>query len=347
VARGRGIRTGLARLIAAVVIGAAAAGLLSYLRELRLNPYTDDASIDADVVHLAPTVAGRIVRLPITENQLVRAGDVLFEIDPEPFRLRVALAEADLKAAEALLDTRRRNVSGETSNAASANEQVSQARTSLQLASNTLSRLQPLLPKGYVSVQQVDDAQTAKRKAEVAYTQATLQAAAAKSTINTTDEAEAAVQARRATLALAERDLREATVRAPHDGRVTGLSVRSGETISPAQSLFTLVVTEEWFASANFRETDLSAIAVGSCAVAYSLIDRRTAIHGRVDGIGFGVKDGDRTDLPRGVPYVAKSVNWVRVDQRFPVRVRLVDPPEQLMRLGASALVQIRPGDRC
>jgi membrane fusion protein, multidrug efflux system len=344
---GLAIRTAIARLLVVAVVGAAAAGFLSYLREIDRNPYTDDASVDADVVHIAPTVAGRIVRLPIAENQIVKAGALLFEIDPEPFQLRVDLAEAELKAAQAVLNTRRRNVLSETSNAGSADQQVTQARSSLQLASNTLSRLQPLLPKGYVSVQQVDDAQTAKRKAELAYTQATLQAQAARSNINTTDEAEAAVQARQAALALARRDLREVSVRAPHDGRVTGLSVRSGETVSPAQPLFTLVVTEEWFASANFRETDLTGIADGTCAVAYSLIDRRTAIHGRVEGIGWGVKSGDRIDLPRGVPIVEKSVNWVHVDQRFPVRVRLYDPPEHLMRLGASALVQIRPGDKC
>lgn len=346
-ARHKPLRGVIARLVVVAVIGGAAAGFVSYLRELDRNPYTDDASIDADVVHVAPTVSGRLVELPVAENQLVQAGDVLFQIDPEPYRLRVQLAEAELKAAQAQLDTRRRTVSGETANAASASEQVTQARASLQLASNTLSRLQPLLPKGYVSVQQVDDAQTSKRKAELAYTQATLQATAAKSAINTTDDAEANIQARQATLALARRDLRETTVRAPHRGRVTGLTVRSGEYVSPAQSLFTLVVTEDWFASANFRETDLAAIAVGSCAEAYSLIDRRTAIRGRVDGIGFGVKDGDRTDLPRGVPLVQKSVNWVRVDQRFPVRVRLEDPPERLMRLGASALVRIRPGAGC
>ena len=113
------------------------------------------------------------------------------------------------------------------------------------------------------------------------------------------------------------------------------------------QSIFTLVVTEEWFASANFRETELDHIAVGSCAVVYSLIDRRVAIRGKVDGIGFGVTDQDRVNVPRGVPYVAKSVNWVRVEQRFPVRIRLEHPAENLMRLGASAVVEIRPGDKC
>jgi membrane fusion protein, multidrug efflux system len=342
-----GIRRITALLLAFLILGSAAAAIYSFLRERERAPYTDDASIDADVVHVAPSVSGRVVQLTIAENQLVKAGDTLFVVDPEPFKLRVELASAELKAAEALLDTQGRTVATETSNAAIAADQVTQALSSLQLARNTLSRLEPLLGKGYVSAQQVDDARTAVKKAETAHMQAVEQADASKTAIGTTDSAAATVEARRSELALAERDLRNTIVRAPHDGRVTGLNVRSGEYLALGQSIFTLVVTEEWFASANFRETELEHIAVGSCAVAYSLIDRRVAIRGKVDGIGFGVTDQDRVNVPRGVPYVAKSVNWVRVEQRFPVRIRLEHPAENLMRLGASAVVQIRPGDKC
>ena len=341
------LRRIVALLLVLGCLGGALAGGVLFLRDRDTNPYTDDASIDAEVVHVAPTVSGRITTLDVEENERVKQGDVLFEIDPEPFRLRVDLASADLRAAEAVLDTSRRTVATETSNAAIASQQVGQARSSLQLADNTLARVEPLLGRGYVSMQQVDDSRTSKRKAEIAYAQALEQAGASKAAVGNTDAAAASVAARRSTLALAERDLRETVVRAPHDGRVTGLGVRTGEFVTLGQSLFTLVVTEDWFASANFRETELSRIGVGACAVAFSLIDRRVAIRGRVDGIGWGVSDQDRINLPRGVPLVERSVNWVRVAQRFPVRVRLDHPPENLMRLGASAVVQIRPGDPC
>jgi multidrug efflux system membrane fusion protein len=346
-ARSRKMRNRVGQLMALVIIGLAAAGAFLFVRHREVSPSTDDASIDADVVHIAATVPGRIVRLGVRENQLVKAGDVLFEIDPEPYRLRVALAAAELQSAQAVLESEKRAVATETANATITGDQIVQARYSLELASNTLDRLQPLLGKGYVSAQQVDDARTSKHKAQIAYTQAVEQAAAAKTAIGTADAATANVEARRSSLALAERDLRNTAVRAPHDGRVTGLGVSSGEYVTVAQSLFTLVVTEEWFASANFRETELAHIALGSCAVAYSLIDRRVAIQGKVDGIGWGVTDQDRVNIPHDVPYVAKSVNWVRVEQRFPVRVHLENPPEQLMRLGASAVVQIRQGGDC
>jgi multidrug efflux system membrane fusion protein len=107
------------------------------------------------------------------------------------------------------------------------------------------------------------------------------------------------------------------------------------------------VHTGEWFAVANFRETALADIHVGDCATVYSMIDRRKAMRGTVTGIGAGVVDTDRLNLPRSLPYVQASVNWVRVAKRFPVRIRLEAPPEALARVGASANVEIRHGAAC
>jgi multidrug efflux system membrane fusion protein len=125
------------------------------------------------------------------------------------------------------------------------------------------------------------------------------------------------------------------------------LTVRSGEIVIPSQTLFTLVTDDEWFAVGNFRETQLKSIRVGECATAYSLIDRSTPIKGVIQGVGAGVLDTERVNLPRSVPYVERSLNWVRVAQRFPVRVRLEHPPERLMRLGASAAIEVNHGAAC
>ena len=96
----------------------------------------------------------------------------------------------------------------------------------------------------------------------------------------------------------------------------------------------------------TFR-TNLDAIAIGDCATVFSMIDRRIPIKGTVQSIGWGVADTERVNLPRSVPYVERSLNWVRVAQRFPVRIRLEGPPQQLMRVGASAVVQIKHGAQC
>ena len=95
------------------------------------------------------------------------------------------------------------------------------------------------------------------------------------------------------------------------------------------------------------RETDLHEVAVGSCATVYSMLDRSKPIKGVVDGVGWGVLSDDRINVPRSVPYVAASLNWVRVARRFPVRIRLEHPAPELVRLGASASVEFGHGAAC
>jgi multidrug efflux system membrane fusion protein len=311
------------------------------------RPSTDDASIDAEVVHMAAEVGGRIIELPVQENDAVRKGDLLFRLDPVPYQLAREHAAASLAMARGQLESKRRFVATQRANAAAAGEQRRRAETNHGLAVRTEERLQPLTEKGYVPQQQLDQAQVAVGDATVAIAQAQDQERAARSAIDTVAAAEAAVQAAQAALATAQRNLDNTTVQAPHDGRVTGLTVKSGEMVAPAQALFTLVTTEKWFAVANLRETDLHALAVGDCATVYSMVDRTHAIKGVVAGIGWGVLDSDRINVPRSVPYVQPSVNWVRVAQRFPVRVRLQEPPPDLVRLGASAVVEIGYGAAC
>jgi len=194
-----------------------------------------------------------------------------------------------------------------------------------------------LASNGYVPQQQLDQAQVAEKDTATKLIQAQEMEAAA----------EATVQARTAALGIAQRQLDDTTVRATHNGLVVGLTVSTGEMVAPAQSLFTLINTEEWFAVANFRETDLGSISVGDCATVFSMLDRKVPIKGIVQGIGWGVVDQDRVNIPRSVPYVERSLNWVRVAQRFPVRIRLREPPPDLMRLGASAVVEIKHGAAC
>ncbi len=135
--------------IVAIAIGA---GFYAFRRSAEL-PSTDAATIDADVVHVAASVGGRIIGIPVAENMLVARGDLLFQIDPVPHRLAVAQAEADLALAEAALDTQRRVLSTQRSAAAVAREQTLRATTNLELATRTVERLSPLAAKGYVPTQ--------------------------------------------------------------------------------------------------------------------------------------------------------------------------------------------------
>ncbi len=335
------------RFVSAAIIAAGVAmAWFVYDRSVR-HPSSDAASIDTEVVHIAAAVGGRVIDIEVEENEKVKKGDVLFRIDPLPYKLAVDQAEADLGVAQAALDAQRRVISTEKSNLQIAGEQIKRAQTNYDLAARTTERLRPLAGKAYVPTQQLDQAQSAQRDAATSLTQAREQENAAQRAISTTEGPAAAIRARQAALAIARRALEDTIVRAPHDGRIVGLTVKSGEIIAPMQNLFTLVTTEKWYAVVNFRETDLGFIADEDCATVYSMIDRHTPIKGAVESIGWGVLDTDRVNLPKNMPYVERSLNWVRVAQRFPVRVRLMNPPENLMRLGASAVVEVKHGAAC
>ncbi len=332
--------------VAAVVIVLGTIALILVHRWVSA-PLSEDAMLQADVVHISTPVPGRVEQFHVAENGRVKRGDLLFTLDPTLYQLRVEQAEAELRAAQAALDAKSRQVSAERSNIAIANQQIERARSNLELTQKTLERLVPLANKGYVTAQQVDDARTLNRDAQVSFKQAQEQAQAVESLLGTLDAAEAFVDVSRSSLAIARRALADTEVRAPHDGLVVGLGVSSGEYVAPDQSLFTLINTEQWFATAFFRETELADIKPGSCALVYVMADPSVAIKGTVSSVGWGISSVDLIDLPRTLPIVQKSLNWVRVAQRFPVRVQLEDAPENLMRVGASAVVVMRHDNNC
>jgi membrane fusion protein, multidrug efflux system len=329
-----GILVSLAAFAGVIVLAALT------IRRVDVRPRTDDAYLQADVVHMAPEVSGRIIEFAVRENQTVRRGQVLFRIDPVPFRLRVDQAQATVRGLEAKLGLTADQVAAQTSTADTASRGIATAEAQLTLASSTLARMQPLLPSGYVTAQQVDQARTAKQTAEIALQQARLQALSARQAISNTKPAVEELEAARATLAMAERDLRLTVVRSPCDGRITALDVAAGEFAVAGKPLFTIVDTEHWYAVGNFRETDLRGIKPGQRALVYVMEAPQTPVQGVVDSIGGGVKTDEGANV-LGLPYVPRTLNWVRIAQRFPVRILLRDPPASLMRIGASVAIVI------
>jgi multidrug efflux system membrane fusion protein len=186
-------------MVVSLAIIAAAIGFGVYaLHRSSIMPTTDDASIDADVVHIAAEVGGRIVDIPVQENTHVAKGALLFRIDPVPHQLAVDQARADLEVAKAALETQRRFLSTQRSNAAVAADQTQSAETNLDLTNRTVERLRPLADKGYVPTQQLDQAQTTQRDAVTSLQQARERQAAALQAIDTDQAAIATVQPRQA-----------------------------------------------------------------------------------------------------------------------------------------------------
>ena len=336
----RSARSVIGRLLGWTIVLAAVAATVWAVRRAETHPRTDAAEIDAPIVHLAASVPGRIVEFAVENNAAVKRGDTLFVVDPEPYRLRVEQARAEVKAAESEVRQGERNLAGQEANASVASEQIRRARENLALAEKTLERLSALLPEGYVSAQQVDQSRTSRNDARVSLEQALTQSRGARDVIGTLETRQAQLEVARATLALAERDLANTVVKAPFDGRLTGLKLAVGEWVVTGQTLATLIDTSRWEATANFRETELAAIRVGNSADVFVMSDPSKRLRGVVEGIGWGVRSDEAANL-LGLPIVARSLNWVRVARRYPVSIRLIDPPQDLMRIGASAIVLV------
>ena len=330
------------RLVAFVVLAAAIGLVIWTLYVLDRRPRTHDAHLFAYSAGIAPEVSGRIVALRVTNNQRVVKGQPLVDIDPEPFELRVRQARAQVSALRAQISLTGRQVTSQKSGADAAATQINQARAQYQLAQDTRKRLEPLLEKGYVTTQQIDEARTNERNAATALTVATQHASQARQAVGDTESLAAQLAGAEATEALAERDLRMATVLAPFDGSVVGLQIANGAFAVTGHTLFTMIKDDAWYAIADFRETELPQIAVGDAATVWVMGADERPIRGRVESMGAGVQPDDK-DGP-GLPVVGRTLTWVVVAQRFPVWVRLDDPPAPLMRIGATVSVRVQHG---
>jgi multidrug efflux system membrane fusion protein len=331
------------RLFSLVVIIAAAVLLLVVLYINDSRPSTNDAYLQADWVRMAPEVSGRIVALPIRDNQAVKKGDLLFAIDPAPYRLRLEQARAQVQALAASIKVQTDQVASQIARARAAETGIGSAQAQLELALSTLARLEPLGRQGFVPEEQIDQARTAMMVARNAVAQSNQQAQEARQAVTSTAPLKAQLASAKALEALAERDLRLTEVRAAFDGKITGLDLSVGQFATVGVPLFTIINTEKWYAVANFRESDLRKIREGQQARVFVMANPARPIGGKVESIGGGVVAEEGITVFGGLPRVPRTLNWVRIAQRFPVRVLLDAPPDDLMRVGSTVSVTLRP----
>ncbi len=303
------------------------------------SPRTDDAY--ADTIEVAPEVSGRIIELAVKDNQAVRKGDLLFRLDPRPFEAALAMTRASLVSLDKEIDLTRRLTEAQLHTAEAAAAEVERAAAAVAQTRTTLARLEPLLKQGYASAEQVDQARTALRLAETQEAAAVYAARSAASAVGDVEAMLAKREALMAEIALAELALEHATVRAPFDGRVLGLTTTVGQFAVMGLPLFVLADTTTWYVVANFRETELGSIGPGAPARVYLLGRENRRFEARVESVGFGVHPDDGGLRLSGLPVVKRSINWVRVAQRFPVKIAVKDPDQELFRIGASAVAII------
>jgi len=383
----------------AIVSGAVAMGLI-VLYHANRYPRTDDSEIVANFIGIAPQVEGPILHLNVRDNQLVKQGGLLFEIDDRPYRYAleravseqatlegqisdesrriaalvsaVSVAQANIHSMEADLERWAAAVDQARADVTNAEQGVSRARAEWAYANNNLHRIEPLLAKQFVTVDQVDRARTTEvaeaqflkqAQSQLNLAQAGLQAAIAQEQRSRAmlqeskaqhEQAQHAVTtlepllnqrgARASAVRSAQYNLNNCRVYAPFDARVTNLTISEGAYAHIGQQVFTLIDVRTWWAAANFREGQLKRISPGMRADVYVLSRPNVRFSGVVESIGFGVTPNPDVvgRLTTGLPDVQRNLNWVHLATRFPVRVRVENPPPELFRVSESSVVVIR-----
>ncbi|WP_321881808.1 multidrug transporter subunit MdtN [Burkholderia cepacia] len=306
------------------------------------SPTTDDAYVYADTINVVPEVNGKIVEMPVRDNQPVKRGDLLFRIDPRPYQDALNQARARLVTLDKQIGLTQRTVNAQQYNADSVKAAVERARAQAVQAADTLHRMEPLLAPGYTSAEDVDRARTAQRAAQAELNAAMLQAQQAAAAVSGVDALVAQRAEVEAQIAIAELNLEYTEVRAPFDGRVASLRTTVGQFASALKPVFTLIDTRHWYVVANFRETDLKGVRAGMAATVYLTSDTGKRFSGTIDSISYGVLPDDGGVVLDGLPRVARSINWVHVSQRFPVKIAVRDPDPNLFRVGTSAVATLR-----
>ena len=316
-------------VIATVVLGAYVYAVLYR------HPRTDDAYVRANTIGIAPHVSGPIIELPIVDNQRVRFGDLLFVIDPRPY-------QAVLDQTRAQLELTNLEIKGYEQAIAAAEATVAQREAEAAYAAQYLHRLEPLLDGQYVTQNQVFEARTKSTAAKATVEQAKSELHRARELLGQLGDINARRQAAAAAVTDAELNVQYCYVRAPFDAYVTNLNIAVGQYANKGQQVFALVDDRVWYVMANFRESFLRNIEPGMEAEVYLLSYPTRRFRGRVQGIGWALYQENGSTV--GVlPAVEPTLNWVRLAQRFPVRIVLEEQdPEHPFRMGQTAVVTVR-----
>lgn len=309
--------------------------------QVESSPTTDDAYAYADTIDVVPEVNGRIIEMPIRDNQEVRQGDLLFRIDPRPYQDALSANEARLITLNEQINLTQRSVNAQQYNAESMNAIVKRSQALVAQATDTLNRRQKLLGKNYVSAEEVETARNSQRSAQAELQAALLQAKQAEAAVSGVEALVAQRAEVQAEIAIAKLNLEFTEVKAPFNGRIVSLKTTIGQYASSAKPVFTLIDTRHWYVVANFRETDLKGVHPGVPATLYLMSDTSQKFSGTVDSVSYGVQPDDGGTILGGLPNVSRNINWVHVSQRFPVKIAVTHPNPELFRIGASAVAKL------
>ncbi len=332
---GRGKRKRAGLVLAVILIGGGIAGGYWWLRS-RTHISTDNAFIEAHIHAVSARVPGTVTRVLVTDNQQVHAGDLLVELDPNDYRVRMANAGAELEMA-------RNETSGDHARVEAARATVGLATARLEQADLDLQRGRNLYAKEVIPREQLDRLETARRMAASQLREAQESQRKEEALAGTAagPGREARVRQKEAKLDEARLNLSYVSVYAPADGYVTRKGVETGNNVQPGQQLMALVDLDDSWVTANYKESQLTHVRPGQ-AVEFTVDTYPgTTFRGRVESIMAGT--GAAFSL---LPPENATGNYVKVVQRIPVRIAIDkgSDPEHLLRVGMSVVPTIATG---
>ena len=309
------------------------AGAGAYWMSLAGKVSTDNAYVQQDMVSVSSEVGGKIVETFVKEGDTVAAGDLLFKIDPEPYQLAIAEADAAIASAQA-------NVIALSNSSALTGVDIAAARQDIAFAQSRFDRVKALWDRGFSSKADYEAAQQGLQQARDALRQAEARQREAQAKLATgsavpgVNPQVAVAQARRAN---AELSLSRTEIRAPVAGRVAQADrLQLGQQAIPSLPVLTLVEDRTTYVTANFKETDLSDMRVGQRAKLEFDAYPGVVLEGHVESIGAGT--GSEFSI---LPAQNATGNWVKVTQRVPVRIAIDSDSPRMLIAGLSTYVTV------
>jgi membrane fusion protein, multidrug efflux system len=308
-------------------------GAIGYWLSLQGKVTTDNAYVQLDKVSVSAEVGGQIVAVLVKENQQVRAGDLLFRIDPEPYRLKLAQADAAIATAQA-------SQIAAASDSDLSGAEIAAAREAVAFARSTQARQEALWKRGFTTKADWEAARHATAQAEE-----TLRMAQARSNEAAAKLASGAqvpgiypqIAAARAQRSLAQYDIDRTEVRAPVSGSISQADrLHLGQELISGLPALTIVADGTGYVEANFKETDLAEMRVGQAAELRFDAYPGLVLRGHVASIGAGT--GSEFSV---LPAQNATGNWVKVTQRVPVRIALDEVSPRRLIAGLSSHVTV------
>ena len=331
-----------ARMGALVVLVLIVASLAWYFVSDRLTPYTSQARVQAFVVPVAAEVSGRVLKVHVRNNDEVKQGQPLFDIDPAQYRIALQRSKSDYESV-------RRSVNASVSGVSAAKASLQAAVASHVYARQDATRLEQIHAEdpGAISIRRVQSAQSALVKARSQELAAQADLARAEEGAGEAGDKNAQLISARSAVEKAELDLQRTAVRAPASGLVTDLRTDAGHFAAAGAPTMTLITIHDLWISADMTENNLGNIHPGD-AVAITLdVLPGQVLKGKVRSIGTGVASGQAAQAGT-LPTIDNSRDWLRQAQRFPVAVEF-DAAEQerlhVVRVGGQAEVLIYTGE--